>query len=337
MRTLGGAQRHAVERSAWGASGAMLNRHAGDASVISGASISNRNGAPSGYLHPRSWSMPIKAGGLASRFLINGSGAISPTGQAGYPMAAPLAGAGSVSAGLVGAYLASVTVTGSGAISVALTALGSVSGIVTGSGSIASDLAAAAGLVASIVGAGSVSGAASASVAMASGMTGAGAIGANGVGAAILASSLAGAGTIGADAVSAFIAQCALAGAGTVAASLTAPASVVASLAGTGSLVVALYADGNMVAALGQDTAEISPDAIAAAVWGHGSAVSLAASVELIRQISDNRLEVDISGQRLVLYDDDGVTELREWPLATTGGEDVATATGVQTKRGVPA
>lgn len=82
---------------------------------------------------------------------------------------------------------------------------------------------------------------------------------------------------------------------------------------------------------------ELNPDTIAAAVWASGAAVSLAAAVDLVRAINDNRLEVDVAGQRLVLYDDDGVTELREWPLATDGGEDVATASGVQTKRGVPA
>jgi hypothetical protein len=72
------------------------------------------------------------------------------------------------------------------------------------------------------------------------------------------------------------------------------------------------------------------------AVWSHGSALSLIDAVDLIRKISDNRLEVDITGQRLVLFDDDGTTELRAWALATDGGEGVATATGVQTKRGVP-
>ena len=45
---------------------------------------------------------------------------------------------------------------------------------------------------------------------------------------------------------------------------------------------------------------------------------------------------LDITGQRLVLFDDDGTTELRAWALATDGGEGVATATGVQTRRGVP-
>lgn len=337
MRFLGGVTGASVERARWSERGAMINMHAGDASVIAGASISDRNGRPGGYLHPRSWSMPIKGGGMASRFLINGTGALSPTGQAGYPMTAPLDGSGSISAGLTGAYLASVSISATGAITVTLTAIGNVSGSLAGTGSITSDLAAAAGLAASIAGAGALSGSASASVAMVSALAGAGTIGADGVGAAILSSAITGSGSVSASAIGAFIASAALAGAGAVAATVTAPASIASALAGTGALVVTLYADGNMTAALGQDVTEISPDAIAAAVWAHGSAVTLTDAVDLIRKISDNRLEVDVAGQRLVLYDDDGTTELREWPLTTDGGEEIATATGVQTKRGAGA
>ena len=336
MRFLGGITGASVERARWSEPGRMLNIHAGEATVIAGASISDRNGRPGGYLHPRSWSMPIKGGGMASRFLINGAGTLAPVGQAGYPMTAPLDGSGSISAGLTGAYLASVSITGSGAIVVTITALANVDADLTGAGDITGALAAAAGLAASITGAGDLSGSASASVAMVSALTGAGTIGADGVGAAILASALVGAGSVSADAIGAFLADAGLTGAGTVAVTLTAPASIAAPLTGAGALTVSLYAQGNMMAALGQDVTEVSPDAIAAAVWAHGSALSLVAAVELIRQISDNRLEVDIAGQRLVLYDDDGVTELREWALSTDAGEDVQTATGVQTKRGVP-
>lgn len=83
-------------------------------------------------------------------------------------------------------------------------------------------------------------------------------------------------------------------------------------------------------------TTGTSPSDLATAVWGHADAVALVNAVELVRKIVGNRLEVDIPGQRLRLYDDDGTTIIRSWPLATTGGELVTTATGVQTKRGVP-
>jgi len=54
----------------------------------------------------------------------------------------------------------------------------------------------------------------------------------------------------------------------------------------------------------------------------------------LTRQMESNRLEMDFGTQELVLYEDDGLTVLHRWVLATDGGEPVATSTGVQTKRG---
>ena len=56
----------------------------------------------------------------------------------------------------------------------------------------------------------------------------------------------------------------------------------------------------------------------------------------LARKALRNRLEVDFGLQQLVLYDDDGTTVLTRWALSTDGAEPVATATGVQTRRGVP-
>jgi len=53
----------------------------------------------------------------------------------------------------------------------------------------------------------------------------------------------------------------------------------------------------------------------------------------VIKKHLQNRLEVDFTAQELVLYDDDGVTPLRRWPIETAGGENVTTGTGVQTKR----
>lgn len=71
-------------------------------------------------------------------------------------------------------------------------------------------------------------------------------------------------------------------------------------------------------------------------VWAHAVAQELLSAVTLIRRITDNRLEVDFIGQRLVLYADDGVTLLRTWPLTADGGGPVTTDAGVQTRRGAP-
>ncbi len=54
-----------------------------------------------------------------------------------------------------------------------------------------------------------------------------------------------------------------------------------------------------------------------------------------ILRMLENRLEVDIPSQQLILYADDGTTPLRRWPIETTGGEVVTTVVGVQTKRKV--
>ena len=50
MRALGGASAGSLERWRWEQRGATLNTYAGEATVIGGASIANKNGVPSGYL-----------------------------------------------------------------------------------------------------------------------------------------------------------------------------------------------------------------------------------------------------------------------------------------------
>ena len=59
------------------------------------------------------------------------------------------------------------------------------------------------------------------------------------------------------------------------------------------------------------------------------------ADVALTRKLGENRLELDFTAQTMILYDDDGVTPLRSWPLKTNAGppEVVSTGAGVQTKR----
>lgn len=52
-----------------------------------------------------------------------------------------------------------------------------------------------------------------------------------------------------------------------------------------------------------------------------------------------NRLEVDLTAQELVLYDDDGNTVLQRWPLETDAGPPadlVVTQPGIQTRRRGP-
>lgn len=254
MRTLGGVAAGAIDRISWEQRGATLNMFAGEATVINGVSIANKNGIPSGYLQPASWSLPIKAGGMSTR----NRGLITSSMTASMQAALPMQASGSATslmeatASLIVSMLAEAT--------------------------------AASSMTASAVGVASIAAESSASAAFTA-------------------------------------ASSALAGmSATSAASLT-----------TSAFLTALA---NMEAATGGDT--LSADVIATAVWAHGSGTQVSTDTTLVRRILDNRLEVDITGQRLVLYADDGTTELREWPLDTDGGESVATAIGVQTKRGAP-
>ena len=62
-------------------------------------------------------------------------------------------------------------------------------------------------------------------------------------------------------------------------------------------------------------------------------------AVAVLRKAAVNRLEVNLSTQELVLYDDDGATIKQRWPLETEvgpPGDVVTTQPGVQTKRKAP-
>jgi len=62
-------------------------------------------------------------------------------------------------------------------------------------------------------------------------------------------------------------------------------------------------------------------------------------AVALLQKTAVNRLEVDLTAQELVLYDDDGTTTLQRWPLESDEGpptDPVTTQPGVQTKRKAP-
>ena len=69
------------------------NFNASEATIVSGASVSSKSGRPNGYLHPHSWALPSKSGGLsvyketgltittdgAAVMGVNGEGAITIT------------------------------------------------------------------------------------------------------------------------------------------------------------------------------------------------------------------------------------------------------------------
>lgn len=70
-----------------------------------------------------------------------------------------------------------------------------------------------------------------------------------------------------------------------------------------------------------------------------GNPLSVGSASVLAKKVAVNRMEVTgFPGGPVVLslYDDDGVTVLLQWDLATDGGELVATVRGAQTRRSAP-
>lgn len=99
---------------------------------------------------------------------------------------------------------------------------------------------------------------------------------------------------------------------------------------------VGSYNVSTLLALAGVNATPPSAAQIAQEVWTGDYGLEMVQAIRLIRRISDNRLDVDVERQLMVLYADDGTTELRTWELETTGGEDVTTADGVQTRRLAP-
>jgi hypothetical protein len=125
-------------------------------------------GIPSGNRHPSAWVMPQKAGALAARNAIEGSGAVSLTLISGVNAAAALAGSGSLTA--TGALIVSLVaaLTGSGTITNAQAiAFLQLAATLAGSGQLTAAIRALASAAAALQGAGSASATATASGALA--------------------------------------------------------------------------------------------------------------------------------------------------------------------------
>ncbi|MEY5098394.1 MAG: hypothetical protein RJA36_1113 [Pseudomonadota bacterium] len=135
MRQLGAPLAAAVERNTWAQAGALRNLWAGQGTVIAGASIANKSGIPDGALHPTSWLMPPKAGGMSARYTAAMAfdstglavGGITTTGTASFVIDFALATGGLIASGTgtaaftfdaVAAMTGSVSGDGSAAMSI---------------------------------------------------------------------------------------------------------------------------------------------------------------------------------------------------------------------------
>lgn len=114
------------------------------------------SGMPNGHLHPSSWQMPMKPGGMSCYTTVTGSGDISASAQSAREMAATLTGDGGIT-GDIGAIISLIaSITGSGGITNAQAqALASLVASISGSGGISAAAAQGlASLVAALTGSG---------------------------------------------------------------------------------------------------------------------------------------------------------------------------------------
>lgn len=146
-----------VHRGSFTGRGALNNFYAGEATVVSGASIANKNGFPTGATHPIAWIMPIKAGGLAARRTILAEGDLTAAIAGGKNAECAIAGVGDLTA--TGALIISLqaTIAGSGDISgAALLAFLNLAAALSGEGGVAAQLTAIGHLAAAVEGEGTV-------------------------------------------------------------------------------------------------------------------------------------------------------------------------------------
>jgi hypothetical protein len=153
--------------------GQKRNFYAGEATVVSGASIADKNSFPNGYVIPYAWMQSPKAGGLATYNTIDGTGTVTNGNLAGglngdadltgsgditnaelaliVSAVAALTGAGALTGDILGKLEAAANLTGAGAITTAnLGALADLVAALTGTGTASADIVAKAFMSADI-------------------------------------------------------------------------------------------------------------------------------------------------------------------------------------------
>lgn len=269
MRQLGGIGPGSMDRAKWGQNGALLNRYVG------AAAIPHTSGMPVGYLHPRSWSMPLKPGGMASRNLIVGAATFAATSTAGMLIDAALAGTTALSADAYGAFSTSASLTSSGTLLVVLSADVFAQSSILSDASLAALLQAATVAQAALIADSTLTAAAGLTANITAPLNAATTLSAEAVSGFVAAAALTATGTVGSSLVGVFSIAGDLLALGTLSSTLTAQASAAAALAATGTLHVTTSATGSMVAHITETAEAVNPVTIAQAVWDHITALHL--------------------------------------------------------------
>lgn len=156
MRQFGANSAGAITRASWGTPGSLRNQFEGEGEASESDAY---YGLPGGYVHPCCWSMPQKAGGMASRFEVLGDATLTGNLAAGINATADLTGAGDLSPAPAMQLIVSAiaAIVGTGAVSASAAGILSASASLAGSGAIAASMTALGYVVAGITGGGAVS------------------------------------------------------------------------------------------------------------------------------------------------------------------------------------
>lgn len=154
LRYLGQASALVNDQGNWYRHGALRNFYDGEAT----RTTAQKSAIPEGYLHPTAWILPPKAGGMASRGRVSGTGDVTFSNLAGGLNAeAPLDGSGDITNAALALIVSAVAaLTGDGVLAADIVGKLEASADLTGDGDIAAALAALTDLVASLTGDGGI-------------------------------------------------------------------------------------------------------------------------------------------------------------------------------------
>jgi hypothetical protein len=237
-------------------------------------------GYPNGHLHPSSWSLPQKAGAIASRYQAAGTSALTAAGAGGVNGEVTMAGSGALTADIT--YILfldmELNVAGAGILAADGSYLAFVQGQVTMAGS--GDLAAVGNLTK------------------------------NGV------LDLSGSGNMTLDGFVSHNIDVTMAGSSTLAANLKALGELVVTLQGSGSLAAGPRADGFMQVEMTAAVAEaVTPASVARAVWeslvaDYQNLATMGGSTRFMYLLAHNKTVTDPVAGTFTIYADDGTTVL---------------------------
>jgi hypothetical protein len=264
-RFFGTADTYVTARSTWNKRGALLN-------IFTQPTVSKKDGIPSGMRHPQVWLLPVKPGGLSSRFYAVGTSDLVGSVAGGRAATAALAGVGTVStadATLLG-FLTGVLVGQAGGTATAK-ASGAAIATLAGSGQVSADVSSVLNMLANLAGSGDITTASAAAYLAATALLqGTGSVSAFIAGAVAADASLGGSGSVSSAVLNAITrAVAAISGVGTLEPpTLQGFGLATATVPGVGSFAASADAKGSMTAdiSLSASGAALSPESVASSV-----------------------------------------------------------------------